>query len=504
MANEDVRKELAKTATALVPTTGTEIRPTAAAAQVKALVEARCVMALNRPRVLEQVRLDLLKECSRPSFALEDVKGKGNSALYRRPVGGGKNVEGLGIRFAEVALRCYGNVMADSFAIQETAESIEKYCFVLDIETNISWGDTVRVTKTVERKQLKEGQTAIKTRRNTSGEIVYVIEADEDALITKEANLVSKKMRTLTLRLIPGDLQDECIQKIKEIREKDVVDDPDAAMRRVSDGMALQNVSVIMLEEFLDHPIAQCTPAEIVNLQSLYGALRDGDSTWAEIMENAEELRKTKKTEGRKPTKGNEAAREKVAEQKTAPTKPTAVKVEAPEVVDVCADCGATEVELDANSLCPECKPKPKPKTTPVKSAPTAPAPAKKTLPWEKKKAAVVEEEAQPELSLEDQVAEMAKEKKTSPIVAKKAPKHPEVKGQKMPPYVNAISEDEVVTDEQHERLKAAMGNLPGYDTEEKVTEALANTIKAFSGVPLEELNTQSAEILISVIENWE
>lgn len=501
MANDDVKKELAKTATALVPTSGTEIRPTAAAAQVKALVEARCVMALNRPRVLEQVRQDLLKECSRPSFALEDVKGKGNSALYRRPIGGGSAVEGLGIRFAEVALRCYGNVMADSFAIQETAESIEKYCFVLDIETNISWGDTVRVAKTVERKKLKEGQTAIKSRRNSSGEIVYVVEADEDALITKEAALVSKKMRTLTLRLIPGDLQDQCIEMIKATREKDVVDDPDAAMRRVADGMALQNVTVVMLEEFLDHPIAQCTPAEIVNLQSLYGALRDGDSTWAEIMENAEELRKTKKSESKKPAKGNEAAREKVAEQqKTTPTKTAAPKKPTPEVVDVCLSCGATEVELDGNNLCPECRPKPKKAVEPAKTAP-----AKKTLPWEKKKTTpVAEETTQPELSLEGQVAEMAKEKKPTPIVAKKAPKHPEVKGQKMPAYVNVISEDEVVTDEQHERLRAAMGSLAGYDTEEKVTEGLANTIKAFSGVPLEELNTHSAEILISVIENWE
>jgi len=57
------------------------------AAQAKAVVEARYVMALRRPRQWDQVRQDLLKECKRPSFA------NNKSAYYRKPIGDG--VEGL-------------------------------------------------------------------------------------------------------------------------------------------------------------------------------------------------------------------------------------------------------------------------------------------------------------------------------------------------------------------------------------------------------------------------
>jgi hypothetical protein len=35
----------------------------------------------------------------------------------------------------------------------------------------------------------------------------------------------------------------------------------------------------------LGHPIEQCTPKEIDDLRAIYAALKDGESTWAEIME---------------------------------------------------------------------------------------------------------------------------------------------------------------------------------------------------------------------------
>src|SRR5688572_6266963 len=83
-----------------------ETSVSAAAAQAKAMVEARYVMALKRPRVWDQVRQDILKECKRPSFA------HNKSAFYRKPIGQG--VEGLGIRFTEVALRCMTNVLIET------------------------------------------------------------------------------------------------------------------------------------------------------------------------------------------------------------------------------------------------------------------------------------------------------------------------------------------------------------------------------------------------------
>ncbi len=506
MGNDSVKAELAKTTSeSLVPRSGaTEIMATAAAAQVKAMVEARFVMALNRQRVMEQVRLDLLKECQRPSFALEDIKGKGNSALYKKPVGGGRSVEGLGIRFAEVAVRCLGNVMADSFAIQESSETIEKYCFVLDLEKNNSWGDTVKISKTVERREPREGDEILKKRVNSQGQDVFVIVANEDALITKEAALVSKKMRTLILRMVPGDLQDECIYAIKETREKEIAEDPDAALRRVLDLLAQQNIGVTQVEAFLKHPVSQISPPEILNLQSLYGSLRDEETTWAEIMENADELRKTKKDEGTKETRGNEAAKKKVNETaaKVKPATTTATVTKDTPAKDVCSKCGATDEALTDTPdglLCNNCKPRQAPVTKEE-------APGKKALPWETEKAETVAEEPAQEKSLEDKVAQMAAAKPAAPAQStkeRKKPKLAEVKKVKMPEFVDRLGDDDAPTDEQIARMKELLGKIPGYDTEGKITVGLANTVLGWTGASIDEINTETAAAIITVLENW-
>ena len=55
-----------------------ETASAAVAAQSKAMVEARYIMAMQRPRNWDQVRQDLIKECRRPSFA------HNKSAFYRK------------------------------------------------------------------------------------------------------------------------------------------------------------------------------------------------------------------------------------------------------------------------------------------------------------------------------------------------------------------------------------------------------------------------------------
>ena len=100
------------------------------AAQAKAVVEARYVMALRRPRQWDQVRQDLLKECKRPSFA------NNKSAYYRKPIGDG--VEGLGIRFVEVALRCMTNVLVETTMIFEDESKEIHRVSVTDLESNLT------------------------------------------------------------------------------------------------------------------------------------------------------------------------------------------------------------------------------------------------------------------------------------------------------------------------------------------------------------------------------
>src|SRR5205809_3863734 len=84
-------------------TTG-ERQQTALAARATAEVNARYIMALQRPRSWDDVRVRLLAECRRPGFA--------RVARYLKPIG--KGVAGPSIRFAEACLRYCGNASASA------------------------------------------------------------------------------------------------------------------------------------------------------------------------------------------------------------------------------------------------------------------------------------------------------------------------------------------------------------------------------------------------------
>lgn len=259
----------------------TETASTAAAAKAKALVEARYIMAMRNPRSWDQVRQDLLKECRRPSFA--DNK----SAYYVKPIGDG--VEGLGIRFVEVAIRCMKNISVDTeMTYEDDAKEVHRV-EVTDLESNVPLGASVPVSKYVERSRPADDGSYISVRKNSWGKNVYLVPAKGDELLNVRGALISKAMRTLGLRLIPGYLQDEAIDIIKAVRLDKAAQDPDAERRKILDAFAEIGVKAVDLTDYLGHDIATCSPAEMVKLRGLYGAIRDGEATWATVMENKAE-----------------------------------------------------------------------------------------------------------------------------------------------------------------------------------------------------------------------
>ncbi|MGM3172532.1 hypothetical protein [Dickeya lacustris] len=258
-----------------------ETSATAVAAQAKAMVEARYIMALRRPRQWDQVRQDLLKECRRPSFA------NNKSAYYRKPIGNG--VEGLGIRFVEVALRCMTNVLVETSMIFEDDHKEIHRVSVTDLESNLTYPLDVRVTKTVERSKPCDDGSYISVRKNSYNKNVYTVPATDDDLLNKRSAQISKAIRTLGLRIIPGDLQDEAESIIKAIRLDEAARDPDTERKRIADAFAEIGVKASELTEFLGHSIDTCSPSELVNLRGIYGAIRDGEASWKSVMENKAE-----------------------------------------------------------------------------------------------------------------------------------------------------------------------------------------------------------------------
>ena len=256
---------------------GAETASAAATAQARSAVEAAYLVAMRNPRNWMTVRSKLLQACKRPRFA--------EVAIYSKPVGNGKTVDGLSIRFAEEAARAMGNLHTSTVVVFDDADRRHVQVTVTDLENNIARSLTLAFEKTVERKYLKKGQVPLSERVNSLGEKTFLVEATDDEVVTKQAAAVSKAERMLTVKHVPGDIQEEATEAIRATRESEVKADPQAAIKRVCDLFYAKGISADELGAFLGHPITQMNTAELDLLRSVYTAITEGESTWAEAVE---------------------------------------------------------------------------------------------------------------------------------------------------------------------------------------------------------------------------
>lgn len=287
-------------------------------AKETAMIQARWIMAMKRPRSIDVVRQMLLQECKRVGFA--------EKAIYAVPRGD-KTIRGLTIRFAEVAMRCMTNMSAEAVTIFDTDEERLVRVTATDYESNTTWQRDITVKKTMERKFLKRGQQPIRTRTNSWGDPVHIVEATDDDVTMKEGSAISKTSRTAILRLIPGDLQDEMFRLCDSLMSDKARKDPEAKKKDVLDAFAGLSIMPNQLEEWLAHPIAQITPAELVELGQLYRALREGEIDWRDAMDGAEEARARAKAAAKAaPKTGAPAAAATTAKPADAPKTDAAPK----------------------------------------------------------------------------------------------------------------------------------------------------------------------------------
>jgi hypothetical protein len=241
-------------------------------AQVRAGIEARYALAMRQPRDLDLVRQRVLKECRRPGFA--------QVARYAKPQGGGK-VYGPTIRFVEAAIRCMTNVFHETTAIYEDQYRRVLRVSVTDLEANACHAVDVTVQKTVERSS-GAGREVLGTRTNTQNKMVYIVACTEDELLVKQNAMLSKALRNLGLKLIPGDIVDEAQQLVVEVQEQTDKSDPEGARKKVFDGFADIGITPPEIKEYLGR---EAGPGDLVHLRALFQALRSGDVSWREVLQ---------------------------------------------------------------------------------------------------------------------------------------------------------------------------------------------------------------------------
>ena len=268
--------EITTTSSAVAPIA--ETSGTVLAAQAKAMIEARYMVAINRPRDLDVVRARLMADAKRPGFA--------QVAIYQKPIGKDRDKwpTGPSIRFAESALRAMGNCTVEAITIFDDAERRIVRVTASDLETNSSWSNDATIQKTVERSYLKEGEVAISSRLNSYNKPVYTVHATDDDILNKVNAILSKSYRTLGLRLVPGDIVEEVMDACWKTRETEDARDPDAARKQIFDAFWRQGVSIEQLKAYLGHEAKALTAKEQETLRALFNALKDGETTWAEIV----------------------------------------------------------------------------------------------------------------------------------------------------------------------------------------------------------------------------
>lgn len=250
----------------------------AVAAQAEAMVKARWVVAQRVPRNWGTVQKALVKLCENPAFA----KG----AWYHKPIG--KGVQGLSIRFVEAALLEMGNVSSEARPIYDDEEKRIIDVSVTDYERNVSHSQQITITKTVERKRLRDGQQPIRSRTNSFGDKIFIVEASDDDLANKEGALVSKALRNCGKRVIPGWIQDACVDGIRAALSNAAKADPEKEIAALGRAFRSIRVDVTEIDDYLGRSLRDKppTPEELVELRGIYQAIRDGEATWQSVIEN--------------------------------------------------------------------------------------------------------------------------------------------------------------------------------------------------------------------------
>lgn len=259
-----------------------------------AQIQSRYAIAMRFPRNVEQVRQDMIRECQRPTFCEIDPTKHGSSlAIYAVPRGNVKDengnwtkniIRGCTIRFAEMAARAWKNLSVDVIPIGEDPGQRIFQVNVTDFEANITSSQIVVIPKIVERISNPDNLPVLSQRTNSYGKPVYTLTATEEEISMNAQRLISKARRNLILQCIPGWLIEECTEQINTTAAKKDAEDPDKAKRRIFDAYATVGVTAEQLTEFIGHS-NQLSPAEMEDLRGFFSAMREGATTWKQIVD---------------------------------------------------------------------------------------------------------------------------------------------------------------------------------------------------------------------------
>ena len=260
-----------------------------------ALLQAQFVIAIQKPRDEMDATQRLRDVCRNRIFA--------NKAYFDIPRGG-KSITGFTIRFAEEALRLWGNISCSSTITNMDDESIVVHISVIDVERNVSVGRDTIISRVIERRKVQEGRKLIGTRKNSRGQTLFLYSATPDELAERIAAVESKVKRSEGLRLIPAHIKEELWEIIGDTVTSDVSlrDKKEKYVAKWLDNLSSVGIPVSEVREYFGGtPLSGMTKEQWQKLLGIYNAIQSGNTTWREVMQEKAEAEASigvKKDEG--------------------------------------------------------------------------------------------------------------------------------------------------------------------------------------------------------------
>jgi len=210
-------------------------------------VQAAMVVAKKFPRNEAEAMDRILKTCTRPTLAVQ--------ALYAYPKGN-TTVAGPSIRLAEAIAQNWGNIQ---FGIRELERmhgqsTMEAYAW--DLETN------TRQSKVFYAEHIRRANG-----KNKSLD-------DPRDIYEMTANLGARRLRACILGIIPGDVVDHAVKQV-EVTLNNQHGAPEEQITKLVEAFAAFGVTKDILAKRLGHRVESCISAEIINLRTIYTAIRD-------------------------------------------------------------------------------------------------------------------------------------------------------------------------------------------------------------------------------------
>lgn len=244
-----------------VPGNASGVMTTTANARETAEIQSMMVIAKQFPRDERRVLDLILNDCQRPSLA--------QKALYSYSRGGSE-ISGPSIHLAKAIAKRWGNMKSGIVELeQKNGESICE-AYALDLESNYKESKIFSVPHV---RSTKKGSYRLEDPRD-----IYEL----------VANNGSRRERACILSVIPGDIVDEAVEQCTRTLMATADVSPENVKRMCEMFSSEFGVTREQIEKRIQRRIDSITPAQMVNLRSVYNSLKDGMSNpgdWFEAEE---------------------------------------------------------------------------------------------------------------------------------------------------------------------------------------------------------------------------